>query len=147
MIRTENYWVEVTEAPLNLQALYAFTRSPSCGAVDVFIGTVRNEFQGRAVQALEYHGYAEMAEEVLEQIVQRTFRQWEVERIAVQHRLGLLQLTEASVIIVVASPHRAAAFEACRYIIEEIKKDLPVWKKEHFADGALQWKNDPADSS
>ncbi len=144
MIRTERYWVEITEQPLTIDALYRFALSPSCGAVNIFVGTVRNHFQGRAVTALEYHGYPEMAEQVLEEIVQKAFRQWEVERIAVHHRLGLLQLTEASVVIVVASPHRAAAYAASRFIIEEIKKDLPVWKKEHFADGELQWKNDPA---
>ncbi len=143
-IKTERYWISITDAPLDLNALYHFCVSPDCGAVTVFVGTVRNEFQGRAVAALEYHGYPEMGEQVLETIVQRVFHQWEVARVAVHHRLGLLQLTEASVIIVVSAPHREAAYAASRYIIEAIKEDLPVWKKEHFVDGATEWKHDPA---
>ncbi len=144
MEKTEKYWIAVTPNPLNIQELYEFVLSPSCGAVASFVGTVRNTFEGRPVEALEYDGYPEMGETVLKTIVQQAFDRWEIEKVAVFHRLGLLQLTEVSVVITVSAPHRAAAFEACRFIIEEIKKDLPVWKKEHFVDGEQEWKFDPA---
>ncbi len=141
MIQTAHYWVAVVTEPLELLPLYQFVLSEDCGAVDIFVGTVRNHGGGRAVARLEYHGYPEMGEKVLEHIVRRTRERWNLHRIAVFHRIGLLELTEASVIIVVSSPHRAEAFEACRFIIEEIKKDLPVWKKEHFVDGQSEWKS------
>ncbi len=146
-MKTERYWIAITETPLDLNALYQYCVMPECGAVTVFVGTVRNHFQGRPVAALEYHGYPEMAEQVLETIAHQVFNQWPVSRIAIHHRLGYLALTEASVIIVVASAHRDAAYAASRYIIEAIKKDLPVWKKEHFVDGTAEWKHDPGAST
>jgi molybdopterin synthase catalytic subunit len=142
MTQTEKYLVEITREELDFGKLYAFCLTQNSGAIDVFIGTVRDHFEGQKVDAMEYHGYPEMGEKVLKQIAESAHEKWPLSRVAVQHRLGLLQLKEASVIIAVSSPHRAEAFEACRYIIEEIKKDLPVWKKEYFAGGEAQWKED-----
>ncbi len=139
MIQTERYRVAIVDTPLKLQPLFDFVVSEHCGAVDIFIGTVRNHAEGRAVERLEYHGYPEMGEKILEQIVQRAFQRWRIHRAAVYHRIGTLALKEASVIIAVSSAHRAEAFEACRFVIEEIKKDVPVWKKEHFTDGHTRW--------
>ncbi len=143
MIRTETYLIEITPAPLTPEKLYEFCVTENSGGVDIFIGTVRDHFDGRKVKAIDYHGYPEMAEKVLRTIVEQAFQKWPVNRIAVRHRLGLLQLKDASVIIAVSAAHRAEAFEACRFVIEEIKKDLPVWKKERFDDGAEVWKHTP----
>lgn len=147
MIKTDRYLIDITPAPLNLAEMYNFVIGATNGAVDIFVGTVRNFAEGKDVEALEYHGYPEMGERVLQRMIEQAFEKWNIGRIAVQHRLGRLQLTEASVIIAVSAPHRAEAFEACRFIIEEIKKDLPIWKKEYFVDGEHHWKNDPATKS
>jgi molybdopterin synthase catalytic subunit len=143
MVRTGDRWLEVTEDNLDVEAAYRFTLNPEAGAVDLFVGTVRNRFEKRPVASMEYHGYAEMAERVLQEIVHRATERWPIRKVAVLHRLGHLQLTEASVVIAVSAPHRAEAFESCRFILEELKKDLPVWKKEHFSDGTKSWKNLP----
>lgn len=139
MIRDEKYFIEVTRDELTQQKLYDFCVTEDTGAIDVFIGTVRDHFDGKKVTSIDYQGYPEMGEMVLQQIIQRAFEQWPINRVAIQHRLGLLRIQEASVIITVSSSHRAEAFEACRYIIEEIKKDLPVWKKEYFHNGHAEW--------
>ena len=141
MVHSEKYFIEVTRDELIQQKLYDFCVTENTGAVDIFVGTVRDHFDGRKVQSIDYHGYSEMAESVLLNIVKKTSEQWPINRIAIQHRLGLLQVKDISVIIAVSSPHRADAFSACRFIIEEIKKDLPVWKKENFLDGQAEWKN------
>ena len=140
-IETDTTFLEVTEKPLELERLYQFVVSASCGAVNIFAGTVRNQFDSREVRSMEYHGYPEMAEKELAGIATEAFSKWEVERIAVQHRLGHLKLTEQSVVIAVSAPHRVAALDSGRYIIEEIKKRLPIWKKEHFVDGKTKWKH------
>lgn len=142
MIQEEKYFIEVTQDALDLKKLVAFCLTEDTGAVDVFVGTVRDHFEGKAVTAIDYQGYPEMAEKVLQQIIEEVFEKWSVNRAAVQHRLGLLHLKDASVIIAVSTAHRKEAFEACRHIIEQIKKDLPVWKKEYFSGGETEWKND-----
>ena len=141
MIKDEKKLIEITEAELSYQKLYEFVEASSCGAVNIFIGTVRDHAEGQDVEALEYHGYQEMAEKELAAICDNALQKWAIFRIAVQHRLGLLNLKEASVMIIVSSSHRDVAFAACRFIIEEIKEKLPIWKKEHFVDGNSQWKN------
>ena len=143
MAKTETQWLEVSYAPLDVAKDYAFVANPAAGAIDMFVGTVRNSFNGRGVFRMEYHGYPDMAEKILEEIAGEAVRRWSLRRISIRHRLGLLELGEASVVIAVSSEHRAEAFEACRFVIEEIKRDLPVWKKEFFADGDISWKNVP----
>jgi molybdopterin synthase catalytic subunit len=140
MIQTDTYFVDVTRAPLDLDKLYGFCVTENSGGVDIFVGTVRDHFDGRKVKAIDYQGYPEMAEAVMKRIMEDVRVRWPVNRMAVQHRLGLLTLKEASVVIVVSAAHRAEAFEACRYVIEAVKKDLPVWKKEFFDDGSVEWK-------
>lgn len=142
MIAEQKSYIEITREELDLRKLYDLCVTEDTGGIDIFIGTVRNHFDGKKVTSIDYHGYPEMAKKVLQHIVERTFERWKINRIAIQHRLGLLQLKEASVIIVVSAPHREEAFAACRYIIEEVKKDLPVWKKEYFASGEAVWKAD-----
>ena len=142
MITRDQYYIEITRDELNLKKLYDLCVTEGTGGIDVFVGTVRDHFGSKKVTAIDYHGYPEMGEKVLQKIIEKAFDQWTIHRVAVQHRLGLLQLKEASVIIAVSSAHREEAFAACRYIIEQIKKDLPVWKKEYFANGDVTWKTD-----
>ena len=142
MIAEQKYYIEITRDVLDLQKLYDQCVTEDAGGIDIFIGTVRDHFEGKKVTSIDYHGYPEMAEKVLQKIAVKALEQWNINRIAIQHRLGLLQLKEASVIIVVSAPHREEAFAACRYIIEEVKKDLPVWKKEFFVSGEVTWKAD-----
>jgi molybdopterin synthase catalytic subunit len=129
----------ITSDPLDVAALLAEVGTPEDGAILVFAGTVRQHNEGRAVAGLRYDAYAAMAEAVLRQIAEETAARWDVSRLAAAHRTGDLAIGEASVVIAVSSPHRAEAFEAGRYMIEEIKQRLPVWKQERYAEGAERW--------
>lgn len=115
----------------------------SDGAVVVFQGRVRDVHEGRAVARLDYEAYAEMAERELATICREAAAGGDVGAIVAAHRVGALELGEVSVTIGVAAPHRGAAYEASRYVIEEIKKRLPIWKREHFADGETVWVGAP----
>jgi molybdopterin synthase catalytic subunit len=127
----------VTHSPIALDELIAHVTDPEAGAIATFIGTSRNHNEGRRVVALDYDGYAEMAEKELARIGEAARSKWPICRIAIIHRLGPVQITEASVIIAVSSAHREAAFAACRFAIEEIKKTVPIWKKEVFEGGEV----------
>ena len=109
------------------------------GAVLVFMGTVRNHAEGRSVSGMRYEGYEEMALEVLDRIADEACRRFSTPNLAVAHRLGSLEIGEISVVVAVSSPHRAEAYGASRYVMEEIKRRLPVWKKEFYIDGAPRW--------
>jgi molybdopterin synthase catalytic subunit len=128
----------VTEV-IDVPALLEAAAHHGDGAQAVFVGVVRDHAGGRAVSGMRYEGYEPMATRVLRAIAGEARERWEVTSVQVVHRLGELTLGEASVAIVVGSPHRGPAFEASRYVIEEIKKRLPVWKHEHFADGEARW--------
>src|SRR5579884_1261206 len=121
----------VTPEPLDARAVEAVVASPAAGAVVTFTGTVRDHARGRAVTALDYEAYAPAAEKMLAQIGAEIRERWGIERVAIVHRTGLLQVGEASVVIAVASAHRDAAFAAGKYAIERIKEIVPIWKKEH----------------
>ncbi|HEY7556070.1 MAG TPA: molybdenum cofactor biosynthesis protein MoaE [Candidatus Binatia bacterium] len=127
----------VTEQPLNLQELVDFVTDPSAGAIATFIGTTRNNNEGRKVMALDYDAYPEMAEKELKRIGADASKKWQICRMAIVHRIGPVQITQASVMIAVSSAHREAAFAACRFAIEEIKKTVPIWKKELYEGGEL----------
>lgn len=109
------------------------------GAIVLFLGTVRAENDGRAVEGLRYDAYIEMAEHVLAEIAEEASRRVGSGRIAVAHRVGELGVGEVSVGIAISTPHRAEAYDGSRYIIEEIKKRLPIWKQEHYAGGERAW--------
>lgn len=128
---------EVTDQKLSLEDVAAKVRDPSCGAITVFVGSVRDVSKGRKVLYLEYEAYKEMAEKKLAEIGDEIRSRWGLDRVAISHRVGHLDLGEASVVIAVASPHRAEAFEACRHAIETLKKTVPVWKKEVWEDGEV----------
>lgn len=113
--------------------------SAADGAVLLFLGTVREQNDGRAVSGMRYDAYVEMAAPVLEAIVREAAEQAGSDRIAAVHRIGDLGVGEVSVAIAVSTPHRAEAFDACRSVIEEIKKRLPVWKEEHYLEAESRW--------
>ena len=127
----------ITDKPINLQELLDYVTDPQAGAIVPFIGTTRNNNEGRRVIALDYEGYPEMAEKELARIGEEARKKWSICKMAIVHRLGPVQIGEASVIIVVSSAHRDAAFAASRFAIEEIKKTVPIWKKEVFEGGEV----------
>jgi molybdopterin converting factor subunit 1 len=127
----------VQSEELDVRAIEALVAAPGAGAIVTFVGTVRDSGRGLAVTRLEYEAYAPAAEQMLEQIGQEIWDRWQLDQLAIAHRVGILEVGEASVVISVASAHRGPAFEACRYAIERIKEIVPIWKKEHYADGAL----------
>ncbi len=129
---------QITEAPLCLDPLVAAVSRSTSGAVATFLGIVREFARGRRVSYLEYDAYPEMATATLRQIGEEIRRRWPVDRIAIVHRTGRLAIGEASVAIVISSPHRREALEACAYAIERVKEIVPIWKKEVWTDGA-EW--------
>ena len=130
----------ITFAPLSLEEIYALTDDPANGAVVVMSGTVRNQTDGKSVVALEYQAYEPMAVRVFEAIAADIRNRWpEVNRVVIHHRTGRLQIGEISVLVAVGCPHRSEAFEACKYAIDTLKHNAPIWKKEHWADGSSSW--------
>jgi len=125
----------LTDTPIDLAAALAHVQTGSAGAVDVFIGTVRNQTAQKRVVRLEYEAYAPMALKKMESLAAEARRRWPVERLALIHRVGVLEIGEAAVVIAVSTPHRAEAFEACRWLIDTLKDVVPIWKKEVFEDG------------
>jgi molybdopterin synthase catalytic subunit len=109
------------------------------GAAVLFLGTVRDMNEGDAVRSLDYTAYGAMAERELERIVAEATAQWPEADVVVEHRIGTLALGDVSVAIAAAHPHRGEAFDAARYVIEELKKRLPIWKREHYVDGRAEW--------
>ena len=129
----------VVSEPIDGCALLAETISPRDGAALLFVGVVRNHNEGQEVAGLEYEAYVEMAESTLETIVAEAAGRWETGEMRVVHRIGSLEVGEASVAIAVASPHRDAAYQASRYVIEELKKRAPIWKREGYVAGERAW--------
>lgn len=125
--------------PIDVSALIAEVTDPSCGAVSVFLGTVRNVNDGKPVTGIEYKAYEAMAVREMEGVLASVRERFGTSHIVMEHRLGLLGLGEVSVAIVAAHPHRHAAMDATRTAIEEIKKTVPIWKLEHYADGTREW--------
>jgi molybdopterin synthase catalytic subunit len=126
--------------------LIAEVQSPEFGAISVFAGTVRETNDGRSVSAIDYSAYTSMAQVELERILADAAEEFGVSRIVVEHRVGVLALGDVSVAIVAAHAHRAPALDATRFVIEEIKKRVPIWKREHYADGSREWV-DPTQAS
>ena len=133
--------LKVTTEPLKVQEVNDLVKRPTDGAVVTFDGIVRNNFDGRPVNYLEYEAYAAMAEKKLAEIAAEVQQKFAVGEVAMVHRIGRLEIGESSIVIAVAAPHRHAAFEACAYAMDRVKEDVPVWKKEFFADGKAHWVN------
>ena len=135
---------EVTRQALDPQRLMDHVRKDESGAVALFLGVVRNNSMGRPVLYLEYDAYSEMAEKVMGQIAQEAVARWPLSDVAIQHRIGRLEIGETSLLVAVASPHRQEAFQACHHIVERIKEILPVWKKEVWEGGEVWIEGEPA---
>jgi molybdopterin synthase catalytic subunit len=142
-VRYDAFMVRLTREAIDLAALQSL--APADGAIALFVGVVRNENAGRSVLHLEYEAYEEMAIAEMERIEAEARRLWPVSDVRIVHRLGRMQIGEASVAVAVASPHRAEAFEACRFAIDTLKRTVPIWKKEFYADGAV-WLEGPGAS-
>lgn len=127
--------VSITPTPIDVPPILASVQTPQSGAIDCFIGTVRNHAHGKRVKALEYSAYIEMGEKLMHQIEEEMRARWMVHNIALVHRVGFLEVGDVAVVTAVSSSHRAEAFEACRYAIDRIKADVPIWKKEFFEEG------------
>lgn len=132
-------FADVTRDPIAPGDLLDRVGAAEDGAVLLFLGTVRDHNDGRAVTGMEYEAYEAMAREVLGEIAAEVHERWATDRIGVVHRVGRLDVGEVSVAVAVSTPHRAEAYAASRYVIEEIKVRLPVWKKEHYVDGERRW--------
>jgi len=129
----------LTREPISADSVLSLVGSHSDGAVDLFLGIVRDANEGAAVSGMHYDAYVEMAEQVLRSIVAEAAAQPGVGSVAAVHRIGELSVGDVSVAIAAAAPHRAEAFAACRYVIEQIKQRLPVWKQERYVGGAERW--------
>lgn len=130
----------ITFAPLSLEEVYALADDAANGAVVVMSGMVRNQTEGKPVVALEYQAYEPMAIEVFKQIAQDIHRTWtDVTHVVIHHRTGKLAIGEISVLVAIGCPHRTEAFSACKYAIDTLKHNAPIWKKEHWSDGSSSW--------
>jgi molybdopterin synthase catalytic subunit len=130
--------VYLTSRPIDLGALVAVVQAPDRGGIACFLGTVRDHHDGRQVVWLDYSAYGAMAEAECSRIVAEAEARWNC-AVALQHRTGTVQVGETAVAIAVASAHRDEAFASCRYVIEEVKRRVPIWKREYFADGTVEW--------
>jgi molybdopterin synthase catalytic subunit len=128
----------LTSDPVQLAPLLTSVQSPARGGLSLFLGQVRDHHEGRPVVRLDYSAYGPMAEAECALIVAEAERRWDV-AVALRHRLGSLAVGDTAVAVVVASSHRADAFAACRHVIEEVKRRVPIWKREHYADGTVTW--------
>ena len=131
-------WLALLSDPLPAADALAFVADPAAGGIAVFAGTTRaqTDANGRSLKALDYEAYGQMAERQLADLADEARRRWPIVRLVILHRIGRVRLAEPSDIVAVSTPHRAQAFEACRWIIDALKKTVPIWKKEFFSDGA-----------
>jgi len=129
--------VEILNNKLNTEKVVQQVENNGAGAINVFIGTVRNQTKGNEVVKLEYEAYTPMAISEMEKICARAREKWEIFGIAIQHRVGTLFPGEAAVVIAVSTAHRKDSFDACEFIIDTIKETVPIWKKEFFSDGEV----------
>jgi len=132
-----NIDIKISSEPLNIQSCIDWVMTPQCGGIDVFIGTVREVTNGKTVVRLEFEAYEKMAMNEMKKIAEEVLQNWPVYKIVIRHRTGILHIGEIPVVIAASAAHRDAAFEACRYTIDTLKKTVPIWKKEIFEDGEV----------
>lgn len=128
----------LTADPIDLLPLLSSVQSPARGGIASFVGVVRDHHAGHGVRRLEYSAYAPMVEAECARIVSEAGSRWPV-AIALRHRVGTLEVGDVAIAVVAGAGHRAAAFDACRYVVEEVKRRLPIWKQEFYADGTHEW--------
>ncbi|MEM8865093.1 MAG: molybdenum cofactor biosynthesis protein MoaE [Planctomycetota bacterium] len=139
--------ISLTQSPIDTGALLAAAQQPAAGAVVLFLGITREFTDDRQTTQLSYEAHASMAETQLERLEHAARERWPLVECQIVHRLGEVPLAEASVAIVASSPHRADAFEAGRWLIDELKRDVPIWKREHYADGTTEWVHPQSEQS
>jgi len=135
-----NISIKITSDKLDLQTCYQFVEDASCGGIAAFIGTVRNDTDGKEVTKLDFSTYKPMAIKEIEKIARKALSDFDIKKIAIHHAEGLLKISDIPVIITVSSKHRKAAFSACQFAIDTLKETVPIWKKEYFSDGEV-WVN------
>jgi molybdopterin synthase catalytic subunit len=133
--------IQIVDKEIDIPALLASVVAPESGGIDIFIGTTRNHSKGKKVIRLEYETYLPMAVKLMGEIENEIRKRWNVHKISIIHRTGVVPVMDASVAIAVSAAHRKEAFEACRYAIDELKKRVPIWKKEIFEDGEVWVEN------
>lgn len=129
----------LTHEPIDLQATYDLVATPTAGAIVTFSGVTRELTKGRRTESLDYEAYAEMALAKLNELEQTAKERWPIEKCVLIHRLGHLEIGAASVVVAVASPHREAAFLAAKWLIDTLKEEVPIWKRENWSDGSTEW--------
>ncbi|TWT29707.1 molybdenum cofactor biosynthesis protein MoaE [Blastopirellula retiformator] len=129
----------LTHDTIDLQAMYDLVATPTAGAIVTFSGVTRQLTAGRETESLDYEAYGEMALAKLNQLEQTAQQRWPIEKCAITHRLGHLEIGEASVVVAVSSAHRAASFEAGKWLIDTLKEEVPIWKRENWSDGSTDW--------
>lgn len=135
----QNNWCDIllSEEPLQTEKAIEFVEADNCGAINVFIGTVRNLTKTKPVVQLEFEAYQPMAIKEMRKIANLAKTKWTFQSIAIHHRVGLLKIGDIPVVIAVSSAHRKVAFEVCQFTIDTLKETVPIWKKEFFEDGAV----------
>ena len=128
----------ITDKPIETERLIKSVESPGAGAIITFNGLVRNNAEGKQVLRMEYEAYTKMAEKLMAELIEKIMSDFNITGITMQHRTGMLEIGESSVMIAVSAPHRVDAFDACQYAIDTIKETIPIWKKEYFQDG-VSW--------
>ena len=131
--------IELTQEPLQLESILRRVANPECGAVVTFLGVVRKHHHGREVLRLEYTAYEAMALAQMRHLGEELRERWPLHEVAIVHRLGTLEVGETSIALVLSLAHRQEGFEALRHAIDTFKQTVPIWKKEHFADGEARW--------
>jgi molybdopterin synthase catalytic subunit len=139
MHQTNTTWVQVTPEVLDTTAADAFLRTEQAGGLVLFVGTTRRFTHGRETVKLSYDAYVPMAGQEMRRLAEEAAQRWPVHRTCLLHRVGEVPVAEASVVIGVACAHRAAAFAACRWLIDTLKERVPIWKQETYADGSTEW--------
>lgn len=135
----ESVWIDVIDEPIDPRALSSFVADAQAGSTVLFSGTVRDHSPGRAdVSRLEYEAYGGVAGAKIAEIVDEAYERWTILKVAALHRVGSLDVGDPAVVVAVSSAHRADGFDACRYIIDQLKSRVPIWKKEHWPGGA-EW--------
>lgn len=127
----------ISDKVLDVTSIVDAVKADNAGGIDIFIGTVRNNTQGRRVTHLDFESYESMAVSEIQKIINHIYNTYAVKKVIIHHRVGILTVGEIPVVIAVSAVHRAAAFDACRYAIDTLKQKVPIWKKEYFEDGSV----------
>lgn len=136
-------WIELRTKPLDVGGAFSFLQTSEAGGIDIFVGTTRLWTGAKETVHLEYDCYRPMALKEIIRLADTASEYWPIKRMCIHHRLGVVPLAEASILIGVSTPHRKEAFEACRFLIDMLKRQVPIWKRERYADGTKEWIGGP----